>query len=423
MISTSEVANATTTASNTTTDRHFAALQPGEASQDKIASVRLSLVFLPLDRPISDAKVLTGRQRPMTEIAFLFAEITTSEGHRGLGYSYSKRAGGRGQYAHAKELAEEVLGEDPNDIQRIWTKLVWAGASVGRSGLATQAIAAIDIALWDLKAKRARLPLAKLLGAHRDSVACYNTSGGFLSSSIEEIIENANASVERGIGGVKIKVGQPDSRIDLRRVEMVRSALSDDVALMVDANQQWDRVSALRIGRQLERFELTWIEEPLDCYDAEGHAMLADKLDTPIATGEMLTSTAEHRTLIERRSVDFIQPDAARVGGITQFLRIMALGDEAGLKLAPLFAMEIHLHLSAAYPLDAWVEHFEWLEPLFNERLRIADGRMHVPARPGLGFSLSDQARALTVETTTVGETGNVGETGTIGETSTVGSR
>jgi L-talarate/galactarate dehydratase len=392
------------TESNTATDRYFAALQPGEASQDKITALTLSLVFLPLDRPISDAKVLTGRQRPMTEIAFLFAEITTAEGHEGVGYSYSKRAGGRGQYAHAKEIANEVIGEDPNDIQRIWTKLIWAGASVGRSGLATQAIAAIDIALWDLKAKRAGLPLAKLFGAHRDSVACYNTSGGFLSSSIEEIIDNAHASIQRGIGGVKIKVGQPDARIDLDRVETVRSALNGDVDLMVDANQQWDRVTALRVGRQLESFQLTWIEEPLDCYDAEGHAMLADKLDTAIATGEMLTSTAEHRLLIDRRSVDFIQPDAARVGGITQFLRIMTLGEEAGLKLAPHFAMEIHVHLSAAYPLEAWVEHFEWLEPLFNERLRIADGRMHVPARPGLGFSLSDQARALTVETTTVGQ-------------------
>jgi L-alanine-DL-glutamate epimerase-like enolase superfamily enzyme len=395
-------ARTATTDSSAATERHFAALQPGEASQDKITSVTLSLVFLPLDRPISDAKVLTGRQRPMTQIAFLFAEIATLEGHEGVGYSYSKRAGGPGLYAHAKEIADDVIGEDPNDIQRIWTKLVWAGASVGRSGLATQAIAAIDIALWDLKAKRAGLPLAKLLGAHRDSVACYNTSGGFFSSPLEEIIENAHNSLERGIGGIKIKVGQPDPRIDLTRVEAIRAELSDDVALMVDANQQWDRVSALRIGRQLERYGLTWIEEPLDCYDAEGHAMLADKLDTPIATGEMLTSTAEHRLLIERRSVDYIQPDAARVGGITQFLRIMALGEEAGLKLAPHFAMEIHLHLSAAYALEAWVEHFDWLEPLFNERLRIAGGRMHVPARPGLGFSLSDQARALTVDTTTV---------------------
>jgi L-alanine-DL-glutamate epimerase-like enolase superfamily enzyme len=397
-------ARTATTDSSAATDRHFAALQPGEASQDKITSVTLSLVFLPLDRPISDAKVLTGRQRPMTQIAFLFAEIATLEGHEGVGYSYSKRAGGPGLYAHAKEIADDVIGEDPNDIQRIWTKLVWAGASVGRSGLATQAIAAIDIALWDLKAKRAGLPLAKLLGAHRDSVACYNTSGGFFSSPLEEIIENAHNSLERGIGGIKIKVGQPDPRIDLNRVEAIRAELSDEVALMVDANQQWDRVSALRIGRQLERYGLTWIEEPLDCYDAEGHAMLADKLDTAIATGEMLTSTAEHRLLIERRSVDYIQPDAARVGGITQFLRIMALGEEAGLKLAPHFAMEIHLHLSAAYALEAWVEHFDWLEPLFNERLRIAGGRMHVPARPGLGFSLSDQARALTVESTTIGD-------------------
>jgi len=396
-------ARTATTDSSAATERHFAALQPGEASQDKITSVTLSLVFLPLDRPISDAKVLTGRQRPMTQIAFLFAEIATLEGHEGVGYSYSKRAGGPGLYAHAKEIADDVIGEDPNDIQRIWTKLVWAGASVGRSGLATQAIAAIDIALWDLKAKRAGLPLAKLLGAHRDSVACYNTSGGFFSSPLEEIIENAHNSLERGIGGIKIKVGQPDPRIDLNRVEAIRAELSDEVALMVDANQQWDRISALRIGRQLERYGLTWIEEPLDCYDAEGHAMLADKLDTPIATGEMLTSTAEHRLLIERRSVDYIQPDAARVGGITQFLRIMPLGEEAGLKLAPHFAMEIHLHLSAAYALEAWVEHFDWLEPLFNERLRIAGGRMHVPARPGLGFSLSDQARALTVETTTIG--------------------
>jgi L-talarate/galactarate dehydratase len=393
----------TTTDSSAATERHFAALQTGEASQDKITSVTLSLVFLPLERPISDAKVLTGRQKPMTQIAFLFAEIATLEGHEGVGYSYSKRAGGPGLYAHAKEIADDVIGEDPNDIQRIWTKLVWAGASVGRSGLATQAIAAIDIALWDLKAKRAGLPLAKLLGAHRDSVACYNTSGGFFSSPLEEIIENAHNSLERGIGGIKIKVGQPDPRIDLNRVEAIRAELSDEVALMVDANQQWDRVSALRIGRQLEGYGLTWIEEPLDCYDAEGHAMLADKLDTAIATGEMLTSTAEHRLLIERRSVDYIQPDAARVGGITQFLRIMALGEEAGLKLAPHFAMEIHLHLSATYALEAWVEHFDWLEPLFNERLRIADGRMHVPARPGLGFSLSDQARTLTVETTTVG--------------------
>ncbi|HEX2143410.1 MAG TPA: mandelate racemase/muconate lactonizing enzyme family protein [Glycomyces sp.] len=377
-------------------ERHFSALQRGEASLDRIVSVRISTARLPLAAPISDAKVLTGRQKPLRDIAFLFAEIRTEAGLEGVGYSYSKRAGGDGQYAHAREIAPELIGEDPSDIQRIWTKLVWAGASVGRGGMSTQAIAAFDIALWDLKAKRAGLPLAKLLGAHRDSVSCYNTSGGFLSMSVEEILENAHASVASGIGGIKIKVGQPDTRIDLRRVATIRERLSDDVPLMVDANQQWNRSTAIRVGRALEEFDLTWIEEPLDAYDAEGHADLARELATPIASGEMLTSPAEHADLIAHRSVDFIQPDAPRVGGITPFLKIMSLGEHARVRMAPHFAMEIHLHLAAAYEHDPWVEHFDWLEPLFNERLDIKDGRMTVPARPGLGFSLSDQARAWT---------------------------
>jgi L-alanine-DL-glutamate epimerase-like enolase superfamily enzyme len=380
-----------------------AGLPRGEASGDAITAVKISLTLLPLAAPISDAKVLTGRQKPLTEIAFLFAEIESESGHTGVGFSYSKRAGGYGQYAHAREIADSLIGEDPNDIARIWSKLVWAGASVGRSGLATQAIAAFDIALWDMKAKRAGLPLAKLLGAHRDSVQCYNTSGGYLSMPIEQVRDNVTASVERGIGGIKIKVGQPDPMIDLRRVEAVSDHLAGRTALMVDANQQWDRPTAFRIGRVLEQFNLTWIEEPLDAYDAEGHARLAAALDTPIATGEMLTSVDEHFELIHNDSVDFIQPDAPRVGGITPFLRILALADHKGLKLAPHFAMEIHLHLAAAYAQEPWVEHFEWLEPMFNETLEIRDGRMIVPARPGLGFSLSEQARAWTVATETFG--------------------
>lgn len=370
----------------------------GEATGDRIAWIKLSLVFLPLHAPISDAKVLTGRQQPMTKIAFLFAEIATRDGHQGIGFSYSKRAGGPGQYAHADEIAPELIGEDPNDISRLWDKLVWAGASVGRSGLSTQAIAAFDIALWDLKAKRAGLPLAKLLGAHRDSVQCYNTSGGFLSMPIEQVLDNVSKSIERGIGGVKLKVGQPDWTIDLARVQAVRKQLGERVPMMVDANQQWDRPTALRFGRILEQFNLTWIEEPLDAYDAEGHAALAAALDTPIATGEMLTSVSEHWELIKHASTDFIQPDAPRVGGITPFLRIAALADHCGLQMAPHFAMEIHLHLAAAYAREPWVEHFEWLEPMFNERLDIENGRMIVPNRPGLGLTLSEQAVRWTAQ-------------------------
>jgi L-alanine-DL-glutamate epimerase-like enolase superfamily enzyme len=371
---------------------------------ERIAWIGLSSVYLPLRTPISDAKVFTGRQKPMTEVAFLFATIRTDGGHEGLGFGYSKRAGGPGQFAHAREIAPVLLGEDPSDVGRLWDRLCWAGASVGRSGLATQAIAAFDVALWDLKGRRAGLSLAKLLGAHRDSVRCYDTAGGFLHTPLEQLVENSRRSVERGIGGVKLKVGHPDRAQDLRRVRAVREQLGDGCPLMVDANQQWDRPTAQRMCRAFEELDLVWIEEPLDAYDAEGHAALAARFDTAIATGEMLTSVGEHWELIRHRAVDYLQPDAPRVGGITPFLKIAALADHAGLSIAPHFAMELHVHLAAAYPREPWVEHFDWLEPLFEERLQIADGRMVVPRRPGIGVTLSEQAARWTRERCEVGK-------------------
>ncbi|UVL83994.1 mandelate racemase/muconate lactonizing enzyme family protein [Pseudomonas sp. B21-028] len=374
------------------------------ADDDRIAWVRVASVFLPLANPISDAKVLTGRQKPMTEIAILFVEIETRDGHQGLGFSYSKRAGGPGQFAHAQEVAPSLIGENPSDISKLWDKLCWAGASVGRSGLATQAIGAFDVALWDLKAKRANLSLARLLGAHRDSVQCYNTSGGFLHTPLDQLMINTDLSREKGIGGIKLKVGQPDQALDLRRVSTIRKHLGDDFPLMVDANQQWDRPTAQRMCRRLEPFNLVWIEEPLDCYDAEGHAALALQFDTPIATGEMLTSVAEHWEFIKLRAADYLMPDAPRVGGITPYLKVQALAEQAGLMIAPHFAMELHIHLAATYSREPWVEHFEWLEPLFNERMQTRDGRMLVPTRPGLGLSLSERMAGWTANQAAFGQ-------------------
>ncbi|HYJ28415.1 MAG TPA: mandelate racemase/muconate lactonizing enzyme family protein, partial [Nocardioides sp.] len=279
------------------------------STADRIRSVTLSHVVLPLDNPVSDAKVLTGRQKPLTETVLLFVELTTEQGLEGMGFSYSKRAGGKAQYAHLKEVVDAAVGQDPNDIAKIYESLMWAGASVGRSGVATQAVAALDVALYDLKAKRAGLPLAKLLGAHRDSCRVYNTSGGFLQASVEEIKEKATASLESGIGGIKIKVGQPDWAEDLRRVAALREHLGDG-PFMVDANQQWDRARARRMCRELERFDLVWIEEPLDAWDAVGHADLSRTFDTPIATGEMLTSVPEHMALVDAGYRGIVQPDA-----------------------------------------------------------------------------------------------------------------
>ena len=370
----------------------------GFVTPDRIEKVELSLAYLPLKTPISDAKVLTGRQKPLTEVAVVFCEVTTKDGLQGFGFGYSKRAGGPGMYAHAKEIASNLIGEDPSDIQKIYEKLLWAGASMGRSGMTVQAISPFDNALWDLKARRANLPLAKLLGAHRDSVQCYNTSGGFLSTPLPQVLENVTKSRASGIGGIKLKVGHPDPAEDLKRVTAVRKRLGDSFPLMVDANQQWDRASANRMCRAFEPMNLVWIEEPLDAYDFDGHAALARQFDTAIATGEMLTSFNEHSQLLDADACDFVMPDCPRVGGITQFLKVAALAERKGVKLGPHFAMEIHVHLAAAYPSEPWLEHFDWLEPLFNERLEMKGGRAIVPNRPGIGFSLSGQARAWTVD-------------------------
>ena len=347
---------------------------------------------------MSDAKVLTGRQKPLEDVDVLVVEITSAHGLEGMGFSYALRYGGEGQYAHARELAPLLLGADPNDISKIWHKLMWAGASVGRSGIAIQSIAAFDTALWDLKARRADLSLAKLIGPHFDSLPVYNTSGGYLQAPIEEVVAKAKASLAKGIKGIKMKVGQPDIFVDLERVATLRQELGDRVPIMIDANQQWDRVTAMRFGRAVEQYNLVWIEEPLNAYDAEGHAELAAALDTPIATGEMLSSMHEQTALITNRSVDIIQPDAPRLGGVTPFLKLADIAYDNGLAMAPHFVMEIHIHLTACYPSESWVEHIEWLEPLFNERLEIVDGRMQVPTRPGLGLSLSDEMRNRTRE-------------------------
>jgi L-alanine-DL-glutamate epimerase-like enolase superfamily enzyme len=367
-----------------------------------LAEIRLSSVVVPLGAGVSDAKVLTGVQKPMTELPVLLAEVRTADGCRGLGFSYATRGGGPAQFAHAAEIAPALLGEDAGDIARLWTTLTWAGASVGRSGVATQAIAAIDTALWDLKATRAGLSLARLLGAEHESLPCYNSSGGYLHSSDGEVREAASASLARGIGGLKLKVGQPDGARDIARVAALRSHVGDDVPIMVDANQQWDRPTATRMVRALEEFGLTWVEEPLDAYDVAGHAALARTFDTPIATGEMLTSVRDYERFLDRDGVDILQPDAPRIGGVTPFLDAMASARRAGVPIAPHFVMEVHVHLAAAFPQAPWIEHFEWLEPLFDERLEIAGGRMTVPDRLGLGLTVSEQARSWTAVETVV---------------------
>ena len=322
----------------------------------------------------------------------VIAKITTADGLEGIGFSYSKRAGGAALFAHLKQLAPLLIGEDALDTGRLWQHLLEAAASIGRQGVAVQALAAFDVALHDHKAKVAGLSVAKLLGSHRARVRCYETALGFPSSPIDAVIAAAERSLSRGMGGIKVKVGG-EPREDIARVRAMREALGDHVAIMVDANQAWDRATAKRVGRRLEEFDLTWIEEPVDAHDVAGHAALRQSLDTPIASGETLSSASELLGLLDGDAVDVVQPDAVRIGGITPYRRVSELADERGVTVAPHFATQLHVHLAACQPKEGWVEWFDWLDPLFEERLDLRDGRVVVPERPGLGLTLASGAR------------------------------
>lgn len=368
-----------------------------------ITGIACALYRVPLAAPVSDAKVFTGRQLPLGDVDVLVAHIDTSDGLQGIGFAYSKRAGGPALFAHAKQIAPLLIGEDPLDTSRLWEKLLWAAASVGRQGVSVQAVAAFDIALFDRKAKQAGMSLAKLLGSYRPSVRCYDTGGGFLSTDLATVIANAERSLARGMGGIKIKVGgDPDE--DVRRVREVRRAVGGGVPLMVDANQQWDRSTAKRMAKRLSDLDLVWIEEPLDAYDIAGHAALRASCETPIASGEMLSAVRDHRALLEQAAVDVLQPDAPRIGGVTPYRRVIEWADELGVLVAPHFATQLHVHLAACQPREGWVEWFDWLDPLFVERLEVRDGRVVVPDRPGLGLTLSPRATEWLVERAEVPE-------------------
>ncbi len=359
---------------------------------DRITNIHVSYLDVPLTHSLADAKVLQGKQKALKGVFMTCVKIFSQAGYKGEGYTYALRAGGRSQYELAKEFAPSLLGEDPNNISYLWDKLHWAGNTLGENGLINQTIAAFDIALWDMKAKRAQLPLAQLLGSYKSGIGCYNTTAGYLTFSIEQVIAKARELLAAGMGGIKLKVGQPDAEQDIYRVHKLREALGPNVPIMIDANQQWDLETALRVGKAIEDCNLTWLEEPLNALDLEGHKYLTNALRIPIGTGEMLSSVADVLRYVDESAVNLIMPDAPRIGGITPFLKVLDRAREKHLMVAPHFVMELHLPLAAAYSGKVWVEHIDWLEELFNEKVVINDGKMLVPDRIGSGFTFNKDA-------------------------------
>ncbi len=315
-------------------------------------------------------------------------------GQVGTGYAFAFAANEvRAIAALAEDLAEVVVRAEHRGVREHWLAMREHLNFIGQTGPGAMAMAAIDTALWDLHARHAGLPLYRLLGAGgRQGIEAY-AAGGWLSWSMEQVIEEARAFAAAGYRAYKMRVGSADWREDVARVRGVRAALADEVGLMVDVNQAWSLDTALRAGRALEDVGLLWIEEPIDAHDYAGQARLARELLTPVAAGETLWGDRELTCLLDAGGVDVLQLDLMRCGGITPLLAVLARLEARGLRVTSHLFTHTSAHLLAIAAGAPMAEHLPgWFDPLFEQAPRVIGGRLVASDKPGLGLTLSREA-------------------------------
>ena len=362
--------------------------------------------------------------RTLAERHFVLVEVLDSEGAGGIGYAYAGTAGG-GLLAEAvtEILAPVVLGADAEDLPHLWQRMYQESLLIGRRGAMLRAISAVDIALWDLRAKRCDQPLARLLGGTTTRPLPAYASGGYYRPDdgppAAAVADEIAAGSELGFRDHKIKVGGLSVAEDAQRVEAAIETIGGRGRLALDANNAYATVAeALRALREFERVAgadgLWWFEEPLSPENVRGHAELAATVETPIATGEIHQTRWDFARLIECRAADILQPDVGVVGGISEYLRIAHAAESFDLPVAPHWHANLHAQLAAALPGTLTVEYFALANDIYNfealvteeSRLRLENGHITLSERPGIGIELDDDAvarYALQREPRTVG--------------------
>ncbi|HVL58636.1 MAG TPA: mandelate racemase/muconate lactonizing enzyme family protein [Burkholderiaceae bacterium] len=347
----------------------------------RIVDVEILQVDLAPTVPRSDAIQSFVRQE--TPIV----RITDADGATGIGYSYTIGTGGSSVVALlADHLAPQLCGRDADCIEAIWRDLLFHTHATSVGAITSLALAAVDVALWDLRGRRLGLPLWRMAGGAQPRVPVYTTEGGWLQLPVDTLVREARTAREHGFRGVKIKVGKPTVGEDLERLAAVREAVGADFELMVDANQCFAVPEAIRRARGYERLNLAWFEEPLPADDVDGHRRLAAATSVPIAVGESLYSVAQFRDYLQRGACSVVQADVARIGGITPWLKVAHLAESFNIPICPHFLMELHVSLSAAVPNAAWVEYIPQLDPITRSRIRIENGHAIPPSTPGNGI-------------------------------------
>jgi L-alanine-DL-glutamate epimerase-like enolase superfamily enzyme len=327
------------------------------------------------------AVLTNSKHGEMRNFALVTALIRCKNGEEGLGYTYTVRETG----GHAvrslieRDLAPILLGEDTRRTEYLWEKMWWYLHWVGRGGAASFAIAAVDIALWDLKARTADEPLWRFLGGHSNKVEVY--AGGIdLRLPIEKLLDQTQQNLDKGFRAIKMKVGRERLSEDVQRVAAMREFLGPNVPLMVDANMCWSVDQAVRAARSLAEYDVYWLEEPVIPDDIEGHVRIMKEGGLPIAAGENL-----HK-MIAQGAVSFPEPDITNMGGITVWMKIAHLAEAFNLPVKTHGVHDLHVHLLAAVPNSSYLEaHGFGLESFIQNPLEIRDGLALAPNRPGHG--------------------------------------
>ncbi len=313
--------------------------------------------------------------------------ITDSEGAVGAGYCYTIGTGGSSivRLLH-DHLAPELIGRDADMVEDIWKTLLFKTHATSVGAITSLALAAVDTALWDLRCRRAGLPLYVMAGGAQEMVPVYSTEGGWLQLSETELVEEAIAAKERGFKGCKVKIGKPTGQEDARRIRAVREAVGPDFEVMTDANQALTVDEAIRRARLLEPYDVAWFEEPMPAEDLGGHVRLCRSTSLPIAVGESIYALSHVREYLQQGGCSIMQAECGRIGGITPWLKAAHVTEAFNMPICPHFLMELHVSLAAAVPNGRWVEYIPQLDDLTLRQVTIQDGYAIPPEEPGIGI-------------------------------------
>jgi L-alanine-DL-glutamate epimerase-like enolase superfamily enzyme len=355
-----------------------------------LAAVEAGHYRIPLPTVLSDAT-----HGDIDGFELVTVRLRASDGAEGLGYTYTVGAGGAAIRALIeRDLAPALTGEDPERIEHLWTRMWWRLHYVGRGGPASFAISAVDVALWDLRARRLGRPLWRLLGGSDPRVRAY--AGGIdLQFPLDRLQRQTEENLARGFRAIKMKVGRPHLAEDVARVRALRAQLGPELPLMVDANMRWTADEAIRASRAFAEHDVYWLEEPTIPDDVAGHVRVLREGALPVAAGENLHTLHEFARLIDAGGVSFPEPDVSNCGGITVWLKAAHLAEAHNLPVTSHGVHDLHVHLLAAVPNASFLEaHGFGLERFLTEPLRIQDGIARAPERPGHGVAFDWDALA-----------------------------